>query len=94
MKIVILYYKDREEFWQNAALFVIGKPDNIDEFAFVECLKESLKLYASIEHLSSNTTEENLKQYAKMFLNNIKTGKSDFWINDFVYLECENIKTI
>ena len=95
MKVVTLnYYRDNNKFWQTAVLFVITKPNNIDDFSFTECLKECLKLYVSIEHLPSNITDETLKQYAETFLKNIRFGKNSFWINDSTYLESENVKTV
>ena len=95
MKVVTLnYYRDNDEFWQTAVLFVITKPNNINDVSFTECLKECLKLYVSIEHLPSTIPDETLKQYAETFLNNIRFGKNSFWINDSAYLESENVKTI
>lgn len=95
MKVVTLnYYRDNDEFWQTAVLFVITKPNNINDVSFTECLKECLKLYVSIEHLPSNITDETLKQYTETFLNNIRFGKNSFCINDSAYLESENVKTI
>lgn len=80
MKIVTLnYYRDNNKFWDRAVLFVITKPNNIDDFSFTECLKECLKLYVSIEHLPSNITDETFETICRnIFKKILDLGKIVF----------------
>ena len=90
MKVITLnrIIDDSEE---TEVLFAVNDINNINEVKFIERIKEAVRNSLS-DYFSWRITDEKIESYANEILNDLKQGKSHKFLNDYNYLDFEDVE--
>ena len=91
MKVVTLN-SQKDDCWETEVLFVFSDINSVDNSKFLEKIKEGLHKYlGSIYYI---VKEETVEKYANLFLNELKAGKDHLFIEDYLYIDTEEVDVL
>ena len=92
MKVITLNH-NCDDTLETELLFAVHDINNINEAEFIERIKKKIQPHIG-NYFVLNTTDKTVELYAIEVLNSLKQGKNDKWLNDYTYLDFEEVEVL
>lgn len=92
MKVVTLN-KNYDDSWETEVLFAINDINNLNEVEVLKRVKNAIRPFIG-SYFSLDTTDEKIELRATEFLNIVKQGKNEMWLDKYVYLDLEEVEVL